>query len=143
MTGDTLLEQVDTQAQEPYFHPTGLGPECSTARSAHLRERRAAMAHEKRCEPEGYTRLAEEAKQVYLKYEAVDPALARAVGQALARNPFAVIVPCHRAIRTDGHLGGYQGGLDMKRSLLEAEGVSFNVTGRVIATRLHYAGTGL
>ena len=35
---------------------------------------------------------------------------ARAVGTALARNPFPLIVPCHRAIRSDRRLGGYQGG---------------------------------
>ncbi len=36
---------------------------------------------------------------------------ARAVGNALANNPFPLIVPCHRAIRSDLHFGGYQGGL--------------------------------
>jgi len=50
---------------------------------------------------------------------------ARAVGGALASNPFPLIVPCHRAIRSDGSLGGYQGGPDMKRALLEKEGVGF------------------
>ena len=46
---------------------------------------------------------------------------ARAVGNALAKNPFPLIVPCHRAIRSDRHLGGFQGGLDMKRALLKKE----------------------
>jgi methylated-DNA-[protein]-cysteine S-methyltransferase len=56
---------------------------------------------------------------------------ARAVGAALAHNPFPLIIPCHRAIRTDGTLGGYQGGLAMKRRLLEMEGVTFDGRGRV------------
>ena len=56
---------------------------------------------------------------------------ARAVGAALARTPFPIIIPCHRAIRSDGALGGYQGGLKMKRVLLEMEGVLFNDMGRV------------
>jgi methylated-DNA-[protein]-cysteine S-methyltransferase len=56
---------------------------------------------------------------------------ARAVGNALANNPFPIIVPCHRAIRSDGHLGGFQGGLDMKRALLENEGITFDLKGRV------------
>ena len=63
---------------------------------------------------------------------------ARAVGNALANNPFPLIVPCHRAIRSDRHLGGYQGGLEMKRALLEKEGISFDDTGRVACAQFHY-----
>ncbi len=51
------------------------------------------------------------------------PLAARAVGNALASNPFPLIIPCHRAVRNDGSLGGYQGGLEMKKKLLEMEGV--------------------
>jgi len=56
---------------------------------------------------------------------------ARAVGTALAGNPFPIIIPCHRAIRSDRTLGGYQGGLEMKRTLLEMEGVYFDPSGRI------------
>ena len=63
---------------------------------------------------------------------------ARAVGNALAKNPFPLIVPCHRAIRSDRSLGGYQGGLDMKRFLLEREGIRFDDAGRVQRLRFHY-----
>jgi methylated-DNA-[protein]-cysteine S-methyltransferase len=63
---------------------------------------------------------------------------ARAVGNALANNPFPLIVPCHRAIRSDRHLGGYQGGLEMKRALLEKEGICFDDTGRVACAQFHY-----
>jgi methylated-DNA-[protein]-cysteine S-methyltransferase len=49
---------------------------------------------------------------------------ARAVGQALARNPLPVIVPCHRVIGADGSLTGFGDGLTMKRRLLELERVS-------------------
>ena len=63
---------------------------------------------------------------------------ARAVGNALATNPYPLIVPCHRVIRSDGHLGGYGGGPEMKRALLEREGVAFDGEGRVIGTRFHY-----
>jgi methylated-DNA-[protein]-cysteine S-methyltransferase len=54
-----------------------------------------------------------------------NPKAARAVGTALATNPFPIVIPCHRAIRSDGTLGGYQGGLEMKHRLLEMEGVEF------------------
>ena len=50
------------------------------------------------------------------------PKAARAVGQALGRNPVPLIVPCHRVIAGGGGLGGFGGGLAMKRRLLELEG---------------------
>jgi O-6-methylguanine DNA methyltransferase len=46
----------------------------------------------------------------------------RAVGMANHDNPVAIIVPCHRVVASDGTLGGYGGGLDIKRALLELEG---------------------
>ncbi len=49
------------------------------------------------------------------------PHAPRAVGVANARNPVAVIVPCHRVIASDGSLTGYGGGLDRKRFLLDHE----------------------
>ena len=51
-----------------------------------------------------------------------DPALAREVGAAVARNPLSVIVPCHRVVGRDGKLTGYAGGLRRKQFLLELEG---------------------
>ena len=51
------------------------------------------------------------------------PLAARAVGQALSKNPFLIIVPCHRVISADGGLGGFGGGLAMKSALLESEDV--------------------
>ncbi len=53
------------------------------------------------------------------------PTATRAVGTANGSNPVAVLVPCHRVIRSDGSLGGYAGGLDRKRKLLAAEGASW------------------
>ncbi|MES2135603.1 MAG: methylated-DNA--[protein]-cysteine S-methyltransferase [Pseudomonadota bacterium] len=50
------------------------------------------------------------------------PKAVRAVGTANGDNHVAVLIPCHRAIRSDGTLGGYAGGLDRKRQLLAAEG---------------------
>ena len=50
------------------------------------------------------------------------PRGARAVGQANHHNPLGVVVPCHRVVAADGSLGGYAGGLERKRWLLEHEG---------------------
>lgn len=50
-----------------------------------------------------------------------DPNATRAVGTANGANPVAILVPCHRVIRSDGSLGGYAGGLPRKIKLLEAE----------------------
>lgn len=59
------------------------------------------------------------------------PGAARAAGNALAKNPFPLAIPCHRTVRSDGSLGGFGGGLEMKRALLEMEGVGFDNKGRV------------
>ncbi len=45
----------------------------------------------------------------------------RAVGQALARNPCPLLIPCHRGVGKDGRMGGYTGGVALKRKLLELE----------------------
>jgi methylated-DNA-[protein]-cysteine S-methyltransferase len=50
------------------------------------------------------------------------PDATRAVGNAVGSNPVAIVVPCHRVIRTSGGLGGFGGGLDRKRWLLAHEG---------------------
>jgi len=53
-----------------------------------------------------------------------DPALAREVGQALAKNPFAIVVPCHRVVASNGKLGGFSasGGVGTKQRMLTIEG---------------------
>ena len=58
------------------------------------------------------------------------PRAARAVGNALARNPIPVVIPCHRVIASNGQLGGYSAeqGLNMKRRLLELECASPSIT---------------
>lgn len=50
-----------------------------------------------------------------------DPKATRAVGAANGANPISILVPCHRVVRTGGALGGYGGGLDNKRWLLDHE----------------------
>jgi methylated-DNA-[protein]-cysteine S-methyltransferase len=57
---------------------------------------------------------------------------ARAAGQGCAKNPFPLIFPCHRVIRADGSLGGFGGGLQLKRALLEMEGIQFDKGGKVL-----------
>ena len=52
-----------------------------------------------------------------------NPKASRAAGTALGRNPMPIVVPCHRVLRTGGGFGGYTGGIDKKRTLLELEGV--------------------
>ena len=49
------------------------------------------------------------------------PRAVRAVGQALGKNPLAIIVPCHRVVASHGKLGGFGGGVEMKRQLLQLE----------------------
>jgi methylated-DNA-[protein]-cysteine S-methyltransferase len=54
--------------------------------------------------------------------EAGSPGAARAVGQSMARNPWPIVVPCHRVVGSDGSLTGFGGGIEMKRRMLEMEG---------------------
>ena len=53
-----------------------------------------------------------------------NPKAVRAVGTANGKNPVCIIVPCHRVISHDGSIGGYAGGLDIKRKLLRLEGTT-------------------
>ena len=53
------------------------------------------------------------------------PRAARAVGSAMATNPIAVVVPCHRVVPATGGIGHFGGGVEAKRTLLRLEGVSF------------------
>jgi O-6-methylguanine DNA methyltransferase len=57
------------------------------------------------------------------------PRAFRAVGSALARNPFPIVVPCHRVVASSGNLGGFSGGLALKKSLLELEAGRLRVLG--------------
>jgi methylated-DNA-[protein]-cysteine S-methyltransferase len=66
-------------------------------------------------ETKSYTWVAEQIKK---------PKAVRAVGQALGKNPLPVIIPCHRVLASNGGLGGFSGGLEMKRFLLHLEATS-------------------
>lgn len=57
-----------------------------------------------------------------LARRAGSPLAARAVGRAMARNPVPLVIPCHRVVAAGGGLGGYGGGLALKRRLLVLEG---------------------
>lgn len=66
----------------------------------------------------------------------------QAVGQALRRNPYAPVVPCHRVVAHDGTLGGFGGArigvkLDKKRQLLQQEGVEFDKNGNVAESSIY------
>jgi O-6-methylguanine DNA methyltransferase len=56
------------------------------------------------------------------------PAAHRAVGNAVGRNPIAILVPCHRAVHKDGRIGGYRWGPDRKRALLAREAAAAGQT---------------
>jgi methylated-DNA-[protein]-cysteine S-methyltransferase len=62
------------------------------------------------------------------------PGAHRAVGRACGRNPIPILVPCHRVIRSSGELGGFTGGVGIKRKLL---GLENQVRARPLATAGH------
>ena len=61
---------------------------------------------------------------VWVAQQIGKPRAARAVGQALGRNPLPIIIPCHRVLGSNGRLTGFGGGVDMKRNLLSLEAAS-------------------
>lgn len=61
------------------------------------------------------------------------PAASRAVGGAANHNPLSIFSPCHRIVGANGSLGGFAGGLDTKRALLELEGHRLGPDGRLMA----------
>jgi methylated-DNA-[protein]-cysteine S-methyltransferase len=56
------------------------------------------------------------------------PKAFRAVGNALNKNPFSPVVPCHRVVKSNGELGGFSSGKLKKKRLLESEGIVFEKT---------------
>jgi len=66
--------------------------------------------------PRGETR-----SYAWLATKSGSPSAVRAAGQAMARNPVCIIIPCHRVIGSNGLLGGFGGGLDLKQRMIELE----------------------
>lgn len=62
-----------------------------------------------------------------LAEEVGNPGAVRAVGSACATNPLPIFAPCHRVLRSDGTVGGYRGGIEAKRWLIELENGSFRI----------------
>jgi methylated-DNA-[protein]-cysteine S-methyltransferase len=54
------------------------------------------------------------------------PRAARAIGRIMNANPYPIVVPCHRVVSSDGGIGGYGFGIEMKRKILEREGLQFD-----------------
>jgi O-6-methylguanine DNA methyltransferase len=70
------------------------------------------------------------------------PKAVRAVGTALGHNPVPLIVPCHRVVRSDGHIGQYSlGGPENKRTILEAEGLDLPEMERLAASGVRFIGS--
>ncbi len=61
------------------------------------------------------------------------PGGARAAGGVMAANPLPLLIPCHRVVRSDGRLGDFGGGIEMKRTLLLREGIALDAADRVPA----------
>ena len=70
------------------------------------------------------------------------PKAVRAVGSALAGNPVTFVIPCHRVVRADGHIGNYgAGGPDAKREVLELEGIDTSELERMAGGGVRYTGS--
>lgn len=69
------------------------------------------------------------------------PGAVRAVGSALGQNPIPLLIPCHRVVRSDGHIGNYALGSDTKRAVLAAEGVDPEGLERLADSGVRYYGS--
>lgn len=63
---------------------------------------------------------------------------ARAAGNALAKNPFPIVIPCHRVVGFNRKIGGFQSGKNLKKDLLKLEGVTFDKKGRILEKYFFY-----
>lgn len=104
-----------TQQLDEYFSGQRTAFNVNTDLSATTEFRRTVLEHLTTI-PYGHTQTYAQVAQAIGRPRAV-----RAVGSACATNPIPIVIPCHRVLRSDGSLGGYAGGLDMKRALLELE----------------------
>ena len=112
-TGEHL--DAITQQLDEYFSGQRTAFDVNTDLSATTEFRRTVLEHLTTI-PYGHTQTYAQVAQAIGRPRAV-----RAVGSACATNPIPIVIPCHRVLRSDGSLGGYAGGLDMKRALLELE----------------------
>lgn len=69
------------------------------------------------------------------------PTAVRAVGSALSHNPVPLLIPCHRVVRSDGHIGDYAWGSEVKRAVLSTEGVEPDEVERGARAGLRYLGS--
>ncbi len=69
------------------------------------------------------------------------PGAVRAVGSALNKNPIPVLIPCHRVGKSDGHIGNYAYGSQMKRKLLAAEGLDPDAVDELADRRVRFTGS--
>jgi O-6-methylguanine DNA methyltransferase len=78
----------------------------------------------------------------WIAREIGNPKAVRAVGTALAHNPIPLFIPCHRVVRTDGHIGNYGlGGRDAKITLLNAEGLDVDRIEALARAGIRYHGS--
>lgn len=69
------------------------------------------------------------------------PGAVRAVGSALNKNPIPILIPCHRVSRSDGHIGNYAYGPEMKRDLLAVEGLDPDEAEQLADRGIRYTGS--
>ena len=123
--------------------PAGLGPALRTGRTSGLRfdlrgstDFEQAVLRTALTIPKGQVR-----PYSWVARQIGRPRAVRAVGSALARNPVPLLIPCHRVTRSDGTIGDYVFGSEMKESLLQAEQVNLEEVRELARAGFHYIGS--
>lgn len=130
---ETLMEELERRALLPELAPSRLGEERKQfSEYFEGKRRRFDLTIDLRWGTAFQRAVLDAARRIpFGAYECYSdvarrigrPRAQRAVGNALGSNPVAIVIPCHRVVASGGRLGGYTGGVDIKETLMEIEGI--------------------
>ncbi|MEZ4595827.1 MAG: methylated-DNA--[protein]-cysteine S-methyltransferase [Chloroflexota bacterium] len=102
----------------------------------------ASRGSSRACSPRPWRSLREVRPYAWVAREIGRPRAVRAVGSALAENPIPFVIPCHRVVRADGHIGEYgAGGPEAKRAVLATEGIDPDELEELADRGIRYVGS--
>ena len=150
-SGDDFEREFQRRFGRPVYREKAVPPAAVRALVGHLKgERRRELRYDLRGLSEFERAVLMKALEIptgevrpysWIAKEIGHPGAVRAAGTALAKNPVPLLIPCHRVVRSDGHIGKYSlGGARNKRTLLALEGAQPETLEKLAASRVRYLG---